>query len=179
MRISIASSIGKAVTLVVSDNSPLNVLVRIGLAEVLPALFQRVLIPPDVAAEMSHAKAPPEVRTFIAAPPSWLGIQAPLSQLPLLHLDPGEAAAISLAVELGAAILIDERDGRQEAQGRGLIVVGAVGVLERAADAALIPDLATVHTQVRSLRFHIADAILDASLARHLAGRAKLNPGNP
>lgn len=167
-------------TLIVSDNSPLNLLVRVGAADVLPALFQRVIIPPEVASEMSHPKAPAEVQAFIAAPPSWLTVQAPTSPLSLPHLDPGETAAISLAVELGAALLIDERDGRTEAQARGLTVIGAVGVLERAADAGLIPDLAAVHATIRTLRFHVADAILNASLARHLANRASAPPkGSP
>lgn len=162
-------------TIVVSDNSPLNLLIRVGLAEVLPALFPHVLIPPEVAGEMAHPKAPPEIRAFIAAPPAWLGVQSPAARLPLPHLDPGEAAAISLAVEFGAALLIDERDGRREAQSRGLIVVGAVGVLERAATAGLISDLAAVHAQIRRLRFHIADAILEASLVRHLGTQTHPN----
>ena len=163
-------------TLIISDNSPLNLLVRIGHADVLPALFQRVFIPPEVAAEMAHPKAPAEVRAFIAAPPAWLSVQAPVSLLALPHLDAGETAAISLAVELGAALLIDERDGRQEAQARGLTVIGAVGVLENAANANLVADLAAAHARVRGLRFHIADAILDASLARHLATKSGNNP---
>jgi predicted nucleic acid-binding protein len=89
--------------------------------------------------------------------------------LPLPHLDRGEEAAISLAVELNATLLIDERDGRMEAQSRGLSMIGAVGVLERAANTGLIPDLAAVHDHIRSMHFHIADAILRDSLSRHLA----------
>lgn len=161
-------------TLVVSDTSPLSLLVRVGHPDVLPALYHRVVIPPAVAAELAHPKSPPAVRAFAAATPPWLAVLPPTTPLSLPHLDPGEAAAISLAAELGAALLIDERDGRQEAQARGLAVIGAVGVLERAADAGLVPDLATVHAAIRCLRFHIADAVLDASLARHLA--TKPNP---
>jgi len=155
------------VTLIVSDNSPLNLLIRIDWAEVLPALFQRIVIPTEVAAEMAHPKAPSEVRAFIAAPPTWLDIQIPATRLLLPHLDPAEASAINLAVEMGAALLIDELDGRHEAQARGLIVIGAIGVLERAADSGFIPDLAAAHARIRSLRFHIADSILNASLQRH------------
>jgi len=50
------------VTLIVSDNSPLNLLVRLGVSDVLRAMFSEVLIPPEVALEMSHPKAPVEVR---------------------------------------------------------------------------------------------------------------------
>ena len=75
-------------TLIVSDNSPLNLLVRLGLADLLPALFQHVVIPPEVA-EMAHPKAPAEVQTFIAAQPTWLTVQQPTIVLPLPHLDRG------------------------------------------------------------------------------------------
>lgn len=165
-------------TLVVSDNSPLNLLVRIGCEGILPSLFNRVVIPPEVVSEMTHPKAPAEVRAFIVSPPTWLAVQAPVTRLPLPHLDSGEAAAISLAAELGAALLIDETDGRHEAQTRGLIVIGAVGVLERAADAGFMVDLAEAHNRVRGLNFHVAESILRASLARHLAHVAS-SQGSP
>lgn len=155
--------------LVVSDTSPLSLLVQVAQIDVLPALFGEIAIPPEVAREMSHARTPVSVKAFIAAPPAWLSIHSPTSLLSLPSLDPGETAAISLAVELGALLLIDERDGRKVAQAYGVPVIGAVGVLERAAGLGLIPDLAAVHAAIRILPFHVADAILDASLARHLS----------
>jgi len=155
--------------IVVSDTSPLNLLVLLAQIDVLPALFGRVAIPPEVAREMAHRDAPPSVRAFIAAPPAWLSIHAPSTLLKFPSLDPGETAAISLAVELAALLLIDERDGRAAARASGVNVIGAVGVLERAADAGVIPDLAAVHAAIRTLPFHVADAVLDASLARHLS----------
>jgi predicted nucleic acid-binding protein len=109
---------------------------------------------------MHHPKAPAEVRSFIITAPSWLSVQAATTPLQLPHLDPGEAASISLAAEIGAALLIDELDGRSEAQGRGLIVIGAIGVLERAANHGLIADLAMMHSAIRDLRFHISESLL-------------------
>ena len=47
--------------IVVSDASPLNVLVRIGYADVLQVLFESVIIPPAVASELSHASTPEAV----------------------------------------------------------------------------------------------------------------------
>jgi predicted nucleic acid-binding protein len=154
-------------TLVVSDNSPLNLLIRVGHADVLPLLFQHVVIPPEVAAEMNHPKAPVEVRSFITAAPDWLSVQSPTTRLSLRHLDPGEAAAISLAAELRAALLIDELDGRNEAQTRGLTVIGAIGVLERAANRGLVQDLTAVHATIRALPFRISETLLQSSLASH------------
>ncbi len=57
--------------IVVSDTSPLNYLVLIGADQVLPSLFGRVLTPPEVLAEMQHAKAPPQVSAWAQNPPAW------------------------------------------------------------------------------------------------------------
>ncbi|MEK6700732.1 MAG: DUF3368 domain-containing protein [Planctomycetota bacterium] len=153
-------------TLIVSDNSPLNLLIRVGQARVLPAMFTKVIIPPQVATEMNHPKAPDPVRAFIASPPPWLAVQRPSLLLSFPELDPGEVAAISLAVELKAVLMVDEQDGRRAAVAQGLQIIGAIGVLERAAKVGLIPDLAAVYAHVRSLRFHVSDEILADSLER-------------
>lgn len=169
-------------TLVVSDNSPLNLLVRLGLIDMLPELFGSVVIPDAVADEMADPRAPAAVRAFIAAPPAWLVVQSPASPLDLPRLDRGEAAAVSLAVELRAAVLIDELAGRREAQALGLSVVGAVGVLEVAADAGHIADLASVHAALRGLDFHVSESILLDSMTRHtrrILARHANPPGGP
>ncbi len=152
--------------LVVSDTSPLGLLVQIGHAHVLEAMFGHVVIPPAVERELTHPNAPEVVRSFCRALPAWASVRAPTTLLPL-DLDPGETAAISLVVELAAPVLIDEQAGRAVAQGRGLTVVGAVGVLERAGGLGLIADLAAVHGAIRRLPFHVSDGVLDASLTRH------------
>lgn len=155
-------------TLVVSDNSPLNVLIRIECEDILPKLFERVFVPPEVADEMAHPAAPDSVREFILHPPTWLFIQSPKQLLSLPGLDPGEAAAISLANEVKAPLLIDERNGRKAAKEIGVEVIGAVGALERAADLRLIPDLAAVYKRIRGLDYHVSEMLLTQSLDRHL-----------
>jgi predicted nucleic acid-binding protein len=158
-------------TLIVSDNSPLNVLIRIDCQDILPKLFDQILIPPEVAEEMAHPAAPAVIQEFVRHLPPWLSIQSPTRILPLPGLDLGERAAISLAIEIKAPLLIDELSGRRIAKAQGVDVVGAVGVLERAADVGLIVDLATAHQNIRSLNFHIGEDVLSQSLARHLAGK--------
>jgi|SRR5258705_5406935 len=69
--------------------------------------------------------------------PKWVQEQAPKSVPESLgrdtRLDPGEMAAIALALELKAdAVLIDETDGRQAARRHGLATIGVLGVLVRA-----------------------------------------------
>jgi predicted nucleic acid-binding protein len=161
------------VSLVVSDNSPLNILIRVECAEVLELLFGEVVIPGAVAREMGHPAAPMKIQAFINSPPTWLRIEEPTALLSLPSLDPGERAAISLAKELGAPLLIDERIGRRVAKAQGLEIIGAVGVLERAADLGFIADLAEIHARILELDFHISEAILAKSLSSHLKRRSE------
>ena len=65
--------------IVVSDTSPLNYLILIGLQEILPALFRRVVAPPAVLAEMLQPGAPEAVSAWAATPPEWLEVIAPTS----------------------------------------------------------------------------------------------------
>ena len=162
--------------LVVSDNSPLNLLIQLRLADLIPSMFGQLIIPSEVATEMMAPSTPADVRKFIGSPPCWLSIQDPNILLTISRLDAGELAAISLAIELQATLFIDELRGRQEARSRGVSVLGLIGILEQAANRGLVNDLAAVHARIRPLGFHISDKILDASLARHLSYRTAKPP---
>ena len=48
--------------IVVADTSPLNYLILLGCADVLPKLYGRVVVPLAVLVEMQHRDAPPVVR---------------------------------------------------------------------------------------------------------------------
>lgn len=149
----------------VADSSPFVVLVSIGHIDVLAALFSDVFIPPEVEAELASPRRPDAVRAFIAEPPSWLRVQHPVSLEPIEGLHAGEAAAISLARELGAdLVIIDERLGRRAATERGLRPVGTIGVLEVAAGRGLI-DLADAFRMVKITDFWVSPAFLDERLA--------------
>jgi predicted nucleic acid-binding protein len=65
--------------------------------------------------------------------------QSPDEQLILAGLDKGEQDAILLALELTAnQLVIDEMDGRREAERWQLAVTGTVGILRAAAALGLI-----------------------------------------
>jgi predicted nucleic acid-binding protein len=99
---------------IVADTTPLNYLVLIQAADILPNLYRKVFIPPAVRAELAHANTPAIVRAWISRPPQWLevvSLKQPIDSA-LAHLDAGEREAISLASELQAILLLmDERDG--------------------------------------------------------------------
>jgi predicted nucleic acid-binding protein len=122
---------------VITNASPLHYFVLIAATPILLELFGRILVPRTVAAELQHPQAPAEIRRWLASPPPRLEIH-PVGHTPdaaLAHLDPGEQEAILLAEELRADLLLmDDREGRQEAERRALRVIGTLGVLERAAN---------------------------------------------
>lgn len=109
----------------VSNSSPLIALAAINRLDLLPALFQFILIPPAVA----H-----EIRRSVPILLPWLQVRAlggPLPETVLRRsLANGEREAISLALENGPdAIILDDLPARRVAQTAGLHVVGTLGVL--------------------------------------------------
>ena len=143
--------------IVVADTSPLNYLIRIGAVDVLRPLYTHVLIPQTVAEELKKEKAPAVVKTWIAKPPEWLEVRPDPSFDPSLELlDPGEAAALSLAESLSAdAVLIDDLAGRTEAERRHLTVTGTLGVLVEAHIAGLL-NFDEALDKLRSTNFRIS-----------------------
>ncbi len=140
---------------IVADTTPLNYLILIQAADVLPTLYGRVIVPPAVTAELAHLNTPAIVRAWISQPPKWLevvSLKQPVDSA-LANLDAGEREAISLASELQAILLLmDERDGVTIARQRGLKVVGTLAVLDIAADHGLV-ELQTMFERLRATTF--------------------------
>jgi predicted nucleic acid-binding protein len=148
--------------IVVADAGPIHYLVLIGAVDVLQPLFSRVLVPQTVVDELQEAAAPAAVRRWIAQPPAWLEIRPdPPSDRTMEFLDPGERAAISLAISLSAErLLIDDWDGREEAARRHLLVTGTLGVLADAHLAGLI-DFEAVLAKLRDTNFYLSPELVD------------------
>ncbi len=162
--------------IVVSDTSPLNYLVLIGADQVLPSLFGRVLTPPEVLAEMQHAKAPLQVSAWAKNPPAWLEVRSPQQAPQFPGLGPGESAAIALAQqEHAAALLIDERDGTAVARQLGLFVTSTLAILCLASETGLL-SLPAAFAALRQTTFRgppkLMDELLEIDAAR-LAAQAK------
>jgi predicted nucleic acid-binding protein len=126
--------------IVVSDTPPINYLILIELQDLLPKLFDRILVPEAVHRELQSAAAPDPIKRFLAEAPDWLEVRpSPEIDPALRQLDSGEREAIALALSSGAnSVLLDERKGRQAARERGLLVSGTLGVIRLAADQGLI-----------------------------------------
>lgn len=157
--------------LVIADTGPINYLILIGCIDLLPVLFEKVILPEPVQAELSAPNAPQPVCKWIAALPAWIEVR----EAPAEHeLDPalkgihaGELAAISLAMALKADLLLmDDRKGVILARSKGLRVTGTLGILELAALNGLT-DLALAIERLRETNFRSPDTLLDGLLRRH------------
>jgi predicted nucleic acid-binding protein len=109
---------------IVVDSTCLISLERIGCLDILPALFEPILIPPEVQREFGTSLP-------------WLTVETPADQSLVAALkmliDDGEAEAIALAQERGAdLILIDEERGCRRAEALGFNVLRTLGVLLQA-----------------------------------------------
>lgn len=143
----------------VVDATCLIGLERIRRLDVLPALFDPVVIPPEVAREFGVL-------------PSWLIIETPanhalLSALRML-VDVGEAEAIALAREHGYKIVLDDRQARAVASHLGLTIIGTVGVLVKAKVGGIIPALRPLLDDLEANGFYLSGALKEEAL--RLAG---------
>jgi predicted nucleic acid-binding protein len=152
--------------LVVADTSPIRYLVLIDAIAVLPKLYDRVVLPSAVVAELTHPNAPEAVKKWASAFPEWVEVKKARHIALSGILDPGEAEAIALAEEMKAdSLLVDEAEGREEALRRRLPVSGTVGVLEKAAERSLIV-LAHAFQRLSQTNFRIAPELLRKALER-------------
>lgn len=152
---------------VVSDTSPLHYLVECEAIEILPVLFQEILIPPTVHRELQHQRTPPRVRAWAQSLPAWVKVRAPAVLDDSLNVDEGEKEAICLAREVKAvAILMDDRKGRAEAVRCGLRVAGTIGLLEAAAGRGLL-DFAVSIQRLRQTNARLDEELIQAALTRN------------
>lgn len=124
--------------LVVSDATPVNLLVRLGLIDLLSTLYGRVVIPTAVHAELSHPHTPAAIREWILSKPTWLDVREPTDPDSIVASGAGERQAIALALELRAdLLLVDDKEARMAARRLNIAITGTLGVLELASVKSL------------------------------------------
>jgi predicted nucleic acid-binding protein len=130
---------------VVSDTGPLISLEKLGDGyRLLRLLYDRVLIPPSVLAELIHGQFVDEhaymehyaIHGFLQVVEVQNDRALPDSAL----LDLGESDAIRLALERSLPLLIEEEAGRRVAQQLGLHISGIAGQVFKAFRAGTIPS---------------------------------------
>jgi predicted nucleic acid-binding protein len=155
--------------IVVADTTPLNYLILIGEIDLLPALYETILIPSIVHRELLHPKAPPATQAWASNLPSWCqvcGVHS-MSDVILNELDSGERDAIYLALETGTnTVLLDDYEGRREAVRRHLHVTGTIALLEKAAQRGWI-DFRVALLRLGQTNFRLSAKIRDEFLRRN------------
>jgi predicted nucleic acid-binding protein len=95
---------------VVADTGPLNYLTLIDAIDLLPKLFDRIMVPAAVYDELTNDGTPAVVRAWIAQVPSWLEVNPnpdrSIDNTLATSLDEGERAAIVLAGIVGADLIL-------------------------------------------------------------------------
>jgi predicted nucleic acid-binding protein len=86
---------------------------------------------------------------------------ATIGEASFLRLDDGERAAITLAISLGAdLVLMDERQGSSVARAKGLAVTGTIGVLDLAAGLGLV-DLQDAFDRLKRTSFRYPPDVME------------------
>jgi predicted nucleic acid-binding protein len=159
--------------IVVSDTSPIHYLLLIDQVELLQKLYGRIVIPQVVRDEMLAAGAPLVLKQWIRQPPDWLEVC--VVELPnnpdLIRLDPGERAAIQLALQIQADLLIvDDKPARQAATGLGIKITGLLGVLDEAAKLGELDLFSTLSQLQNQTNFRVSPALIQSLLAKRRIG---------
>jgi predicted nucleic acid-binding protein len=142
--------------IVVADTTPLLYLSRIGRLDIVRALHVEVLVPHEVHEELV-AKRPVADGVKELRGAEWIVVveaptSTPVDESLLTPLDAGEVAALRLAFERRALVLIDERAGRRAAHSLGLAVRGTPGTLVEARIRGLIQAVALTELERNGFR---------------------------
>lgn len=163
--------------IIVSDTSPINNLAAINQLNLLQQLYSTVIIPAAVYRELTDPNFPvagaTEVQTL-----DWIQTRQ-ITNLAMLEtlsqdLDPGEAEAIVLALEIGAdRVLIDERRGRLIAERLKLNYTGILGILIEAKRRGLILSVKPLlDALINQAGFWVAESVYNRVL--QLAGESTI-----
>jgi predicted nucleic acid-binding protein len=127
--------------LIVCDSSPLFALADCKQLGLLERLYDTVILPDAVYAEISVMGKPNAVELAEWAKGKVVSVvNNELYQAFNLVLDKGEAEAITLYKEKAAdLLLIDERKGRRIAEMYNVKIVGTLGILVKAKQEGFIP----------------------------------------
>ena len=154
---------------VISNTSPIFYLHRLRLLDLLQELYQKIIIPKAVVAELEIGRRQgedvPEIDNY-----KWIETRAiRSSQVLRLSTDfgSGEAEVLALALEeLDSLVIIDEKLARKIARLRGLRVTGTAGVLLKAKQEGHIRAVKPFLDRLQEIHFHLSDNVRDLILSK-------------
>lgn len=159
----------KAINLIVADTSPLIAIAIMGLFPVLKKIFGKIIVPEEVIKECFQDISKPQADTIKCALQDKIILQEKVlnteyCQLLTQILDSGEAQAISLAKELNAVALIDEKAGRKIAIREGLKCIGSLYVLIKAKQMGFIESAVPLIRQLLAHGYYLNSQLIGTVL---------------
>ena len=154
---------------VVSDTSPLLNLALIDRLDLIERQFSSVVVPEQVWDELTDGES--GVDDFVAYRDRGVIQVHTVSDTRLVRefyseLDRGEAAALALAIETDASlVLIDEREARAAAERHDIPKTGVIGILLRGSKNGTV-SLPDELDAVRDAGFWISDELYEMALER-------------
>jgi len=147
--------------IIISDTSCLIALDRIGRLDLLQKIFTNVYTTKIIALEFEENL------------PDWIIIKdvADLDKIEQLKvtLDPGEASAITLALETeNSVLIIDEKKGRKVAVSLNIAIIGTLKVLLIAKNRGFIVSVKEIVNEMQYYSFRFSKTVVDEILS--LAG---------
>ncbi|WP_413172248.1 DUF3368 domain-containing protein [Anabaena azotica] len=154
-------------SVIVADSSPLISLSIIAQLELLPQLYQRILLPPAVWDEVTVQGAGLP-GSLAVSQLTWLEIQTPealiLEPLSIL-VDRGEAEAIALAQSTpNSLVLLDDAKARRVAERLGIPRIGTLGILRKAKKSGLITEVKLYIDKLLANGIYIQPSLINAVL---------------
>ena len=153
---------------VISNTSPIFYLHRLRRLDLLQKLYQEIIVPKAVVAELEAGRRQgedvPEIDDY-----EWIKIRAIRSpQILGLSTDfgRGETEVLALALEESdSLVIIDEKLARRIARLRGLRVTGTAGVLLKAKQEGHILAVKPFLYRLQEIHFHLSDNVLTLILS--------------
>ena len=157
---------------VVADTGPLIALARVERLELLPRLYERLIVPPAVHVELTLDSDRPGARVLAGAfDAGWITVEAVTDSASAKELarllGPGEAEAIALAEQVDARfLLVDDARGRRIARSRGIPVAGVAGVLLAAKSRGEVAAVGPILEALTNTGYHLSPRLVAGVLNR-------------
>ncbi|MEQ8540657.1 MAG: DUF3368 domain-containing protein [Coleofasciculus sp. D1-CHI-01] len=141
---------------VITDTSPIQYLYQTNLLNLLPSLYNQIIMPQGVAEELAQGRS-----LGVALPEpdllSWITIR-PVQESPLLpsasDLGIGEREALTLALETpDSLVLLDDALARRCARQLNIIFTGTLGIILKAKQSGYIEAISPILNQLETLGF--------------------------
>lgn len=141
---------------VIADSTCLIGLERIQRLDLLPKVFEKIMIPPAVQIEVGIEE-------------TWIFIQKPANRHVVnslkTQLDPGESEAIALALEIPKSLIIlDDLSARHIAKQIDITVIGTVGLILKAKQKGIITNVKEILNELVKADFRIAQHLIKTAI---------------